>query len=384
MKNLDTKIDSMAVRQTFFDALRDGSEEDQIKALEGVINMIQEDIMSKANEQMELIGAEYTDDRILAERGIMKPLTTAEKKYFNAVIERGGFDGVEELFPTTIVQDVFRDLRQSHPILSRVDAKNTTALAKFIFADPTQATAFWGPICEDIRQMIIEGFKVVKLESSRLSGFVVICKGMLELGPAWLAQYVTEVIREIMATSLELAIVDGTGENQPIGITKQLSGAVDSVYPDKPKVELDDFEPASLAGIRAALAQAKTDNGEVVILVNPLTYWAKVFPNLAFQANDGRWVLDVLPTGETIIQSHAVPEDTLIWGVLKNYFLGISGEVRIDRYDQTLAIEDLELFIAKFYGYGIAKNRNAFFVADVTSVAGATIPSLEEEAVVVP
>ena len=384
MKNLDTKIDTMAVRQTFFDALRDGSEEDQIKALEGVINMIQEDIMSKANEQMELIGAEYTDDRILAERGIMKPLTTAEKKYFNAVIERGGFDGVEELFPTTIVQDVFRDLRQSHPILSRVDAKNTTALAKFIFADPTEATAFWGPICEDIKQMIINGFKVVKLESSRLSGFVVICKGMLELGPAWLAQYVTEVIREIMATSLELAIVAGTGENQPIGITKQLSGAVDSVYPDKPKITLADFEPASLAGIRAALAQAKTDNGEVVILVNPLTYWAKVFPNLAFQANDGRWVLDVLPTGETIIQSHAVPEDTLIWGVLKNYFLGISGEVRIDRYDQTLAIEDLELFIAKFYGYGIAKNRNAFFVADVTSVAGATIPSLEEEAVVVP
>lgn len=384
MKNLDTKIDSMAVRQTFFDALRDGSEEDQIKALEGVINMIQEDIMSRANEQMELIGAEYTDDRILAERGIMKPLTTAEKKYFNAVIERGGFDGVEELFPTTIVQDVFRDLRQSHPILSRVDAKNTTALAKFIFADPTKATAFWGPLCEDIKQMIIEGFKVVKLESSRLSGFVVICKGMLELGPAWLAQYVTEVIREIMATSIELAIVAGTGDEQPIGITKQLSGAVDSVYPDKEKVTLSDLKPASLAGIRGALAKAKTDNGEVVILVNPLTYWSKIFPNLAFQATDGRWVLDVLPTGETIIQSHAVPEDTLIWGVLKNYFLGISGEVRIDRYDQTLAIEDLELFIAKFYGYGIAKNRNAFFVADVTSVAGATIPPLEEEAAVVP
>ena len=38
----------------------------------------------------------------------------------------------------------------------------------------------------------------------------------------------------------------------------------------------------------------------------------------------------------------------------------------------------MDLYIAKFYGYGIAKDPNAFFVADVTGVAGADVPKLEE------
>ena len=41
----------------------------------------------------------------------------------------------------------------------------------------------------------------------------------------------------------------------------------------------------------------------------------------------------------------------------------------------------MELFIAKWYGYGLAKDKNAFFVADVSGVTGATVPPLEETVV---
>lgn len=378
MKNLDNTMTTEKARVELFNALKSDDAEVQEKAFADFTDALQSEIIERANNTIQNVGTEISDNQILVNRGIMRPLTSTEKKYFNAVVERKGFDNVNEAFPKTIVQDVFKHLKTEHPLLSKIDMQDTTALATYIFAKPNKATAFWGPICEDIKQMILEGFNEVNLQSSRLSGFVAVCKGMLELGPNWLAEYVTTLIYEIMATSLELAIVAGTGKNQPIGMIKKLSGATDSVYPDKDKITLTELNADSLVGVRAALAKAKLDDAGVAILVNPVTYWAKVFKSLVLRTPEGEFVKDRLSTGEEIIQSYAVPEDTLVIGNPANYFLGVSGETRLDRYDQTLAIEDMELYIAKFYGYGLAKDPNAFFVADIKGVKGATVPELEE------
>lgn len=377
MKNLDNTMTTEKARVELFNALKSDDAEVQEKAFADFTDALQSEIIERANNTIQNVGTEISDNQILVNRGIMRPLTSTEKKYFNAVVERKGFDNVNEAFPKTIVQDVFKHLKTEHPLLSKIDMKDTTALATYIFAKPNKATAFWGPICEDIKQMILEGFNEVNLQSSRLSGFVAVCKGMLELGPNWLAEYVTTLIYEIMATSLELAIVAGTGKNQPIGMIKKLSGATDSVYPDKDKITLTELNADSLVGVRAALAKAKLDDAGVAILVNPVTYWAKVFKSLVLRTPEGEFVKDRLSTGEEIIPSYAVPEDTLVIGNPANYFLGVSGETRLDKYDQTLAIEDMELYIAKFYGYGLAKDPNAFFVADIKGVKGATVPELE-------
>lgn len=378
MKNLDNVKNMDDLRGKLFTALQSEDVKVQEEAFKEYTAGLQESIMNEAKATMNAYGETQNDESVLINRGTMKALTSTEKKYFNAVVERGGFEGVAETFPTTIIEDVFKDLKQNHPLLSKIDMRDTKALATYIFANPNQATAFWGPICEDIKQMILAGFRVVNLKSSRLSGFVAICKGMLELGPEWLARYVTTLMYEIMAVSLETAVVAGTGKDQPIGMTKQVSGAVDSVYPDKTKITMGTIDAKSMAGIRAALAKAKLDSSNVAIIVNPVTYWAKLFGALAFQAQTGAWVLDRMATGEEIIKSYAVPENTLIIGDPKNYFLGVASDVSIKRYDQTLAIEDMELFIAKFYGYGLAKDANAFFVVDVSTASGATVPALEE------
>lgn len=374
MKNMDTlRAELFASMQT-----------DDVKAQETAFNNfaqgLQNEIIAQAKQEITNQNTAYTDEQILINRGVLKPLTSEEKRFFNEAIQRKGFDNIEQVFPKTIIQDVFKNLKEEHPILSRIDMQNTDALTQIILSNPTKAKAFWGPICEDIKQMILSGFRVIDIKSSRLSGFVPVCKGMLELGPNWLANYVITIIKEIMSASLELAVIQGTGKNEPIGMMKKLSGANDSVYPDKDKVVVGDFKPKTLAGIRAAMAKAKTDTGNVCVFVNPETYWAKVFHNLAFQTVNGTWVNTTLPTGEEIIKSYAVPTDRLIFGDPKNYLLGVAGNVRIDKYIETLAIEDMDLFIAKFYGYGLAKDQNAFFVADITTVEGATVPALETHA----
>lgn len=378
MENLDARKTMDELRTELYAALKSDDTEKQEKAFINFAKGLQAELTAQAKEEMNRLGTTYNDEQILVNRGTKKALTSAEKKYFNAVIQSQTFEGIKEAFPKTIIEDVVSKLKNEHPLLSRVDMKDTDVLAKFIMAKKTKAKAFWGPICEDIKQMILEGFKVIDVKSSRLSGFVPVCKGMLELGPTWLATYVTTIISEIMAAELENAIVAGTGKEQPIGMMKKLSGATDSVYPDKPTITMADLKPMTLAGVRAAMAKAKTDSTGVCLIVNPLTYWAKVFPALVFQTVNGEWVSDRLPSGEEIIQSYAVPENKLIFGDPQNYFLGVSGDVRIDQYKETLAIEDMDLFIAKFYGFGMAKDQNAFFVGDVSTMPGATIPDLEK------
>ncbi len=377
MKNLDKITNMDTLRANLYATMQNGSEEEQKQAFLDFTEGLQNEIMNSAKANIDAYNVLNNDERTLQNRGLRKQLTSQELKYFNEAIQRKGFDNIETIFPKTIIEEVFKNLKEEHPILSRVDMTNVDILTQYITSKPTKATAFWGTICEDIKQMILNGFEIIDIKSSRLSGFVPVCKGMLDLGPQWLAKYVITVITEIMSASLELAIVQGTGKNQPIGMMKKLSGATDSVYPDKQKVYIDKLDAKNLGAIRGALAEAKTDTGNVVILVHPATYWSKVFPQLAFQTQMGTWVTDKLPTGEEIIKSYAVPKETLIFGDLKNYFLGVASNVKIERYKETLAIEDMDLFIAKFYGYGLAKDKNAFFVADITGIQGGTIPQLE-------
>lgn len=377
MKNLDKITNMDTLRANLYATMQNGSEEEQKQAFLDFTEGLQNEIMNSAKANIDAYNVLNNDERTLQNRGLRKQLTSQEIKYFNEAIQRKGFDNIETIFPKTIIEEVFKTLKEEHPILSRVDMTNVDILTQYITSKPTKATAFWGAICEDIKQMILNGFEIIDIKSSRLSGFVPVCKGMLDLGPQWLANYVITVITEIMSASLELAIVQGTGKNQPIGMMKKLSGATDSVYPDKQRVSIDKLDAKNLGAIRGALAEAKTDTGNVVILVHPATYWSKVFPQLAFQTQMGTWVTDKLPTGEEIIKSYAVPKETLIFGDLKNYFLGVASNVKIERYKETLAIEDMDLFIAKFYGYGLAKDKNAFFVADITGIQGGTIPQLE-------
>jgi len=367
-------------RAKMFDAMRDGTDEEQNKAFAQFATSLQDSITDNAKKQLDMIGAEITDEKVLESRGTIKPLTSKERKFFAEAAQKQTFENLDEVLPETVITDVLSRIKEEHPLLSEIDTQPVTALMKLVYADPTKKTAFWDKVPSDIKQILEDGFKVLSLESSKLSGFMAVPKGFFQLGPSVLSQYVITFLEETMSATLETAVVAGTGKLQPIGMIKKLSGSVDGVYPDKDTIVLKDLKPISLAGIHAALTKAKTANGQICAIMNPMTYWSKIFPQLAVQDANNNWHLIAMPTGDTIVQSYAVPEDKIIFGVPKNYVLGVSGNVELKSYDQTLAIEDMDLFIAKFFGMGVAKNENAFFVADVSTMEAATIPALEDKA----
>lgn len=381
MFNFDLIKDKLGdQRKEFFNAMKSGDEAAQESAFDSFLEGIQTAVVSEADKVFDKVGGKYQDENVLVSRGIMTPLTSTERKFFNQAVEKQSFDNLDQTFPETTVLEIFERLTETHELISRVDAQTTGALFKYIYADPTKQTAFWGTIPSNIRQILVDSLKVISFEHSKLSGFVPMTKGFFKLGPVWLANYVTTVMYEIMSTTLEIAIVKGTGKNQPIGITRKLSGSVDGVYPLKDKVALNDLKPTSLAGVRAAFAKEKLDNGEMSVVVHPVTYWSKLFPAMAYLTEEGKWVLTQLPTGETIVKSYAADEDEMAIGNLKNYLLAMADQVELNRYEETLAIEDMDLFVAKFYGTGLAKHPNAFFVYDVSGMTGATLPKLDDAA----
>lgn len=378
MKNPDLNTQEVKdARIAMFKAMRDGDDNAQEEAFGEFATSLQNSIGATAMKHVQQMNTEMNDEKILETRGIRRPMTSNERKFFADAAKKQSFENLDETLPETVVEDVLSRIKEDHPLLAAIDTQNVTALMKLIYADPTKKTAFWGTVPSDIKQILLDGFKTLSLESSKLSGFLAIPKGFFKLGPAYLSEYVTTFLEETMSATLETAVVQGNGKLQPIGMIKKLSGAVDGVYKDKETVAVNDLKPLSLAGIHAALTKAKTANGPISVMVNPMTYWSKLFPQLAVNDADNNWHLITLPTGDTIIQSYAVPEDRLIFGFTKNYVLGISGAVEFNQYDQTLAIEDMYLFIAKFFGMGVAKNQNAFFVADISGMEGAKVPELE-------
>ncbi len=108
-------------------------------------------------------------------------------------------------------------------------------------------TAFWGTLCAAHREMVAEGFETIPMSLVKLSGFMVVCKAMLDLGPEWLDRYVRTLLAEGYAMALEEGIVAGTGKDMPMGMMKDMEGgAVAGVYPDKTPVILSDLTPKTL------------------------------------------------------------------------------------------------------------------------------------------
>lgn len=378
MKNIDAmKASLQKERAKIFTTLKEGNSEEQQQALNDLFEGIQNSVMDEATAQIQKNVSNITDNQVLVDRGVRKALTGKERSYFTAAIGNGGFDNLDEVFPETIIEDVLSKIQRNHVLLQYIDIRDTAALAKYIFAKPGKATAFWGDICDDIREMIKNGFHIIDAVANKLSGYIPVCKGMLELGPEWLATYVIECMDEAMSYSLEMAVIDGDGKQKPIGMARALSGAIDGVYPRKEKIKMVDLSPISFGKIMAKFARNETLNGEMLFIVNPATYWEVVFPAFAVRDSNANWVLDRLPIGAVIVPSYAANEGEALMGVGKNYFLGVSGKVRIDKYTETLAIEDMDLFIAKFFGYGQPKDEDAFEVLDISTVG--IVPPVEGE-----
>ncbi|PHG12309.1 phage major capsid protein [Bacillus toyonensis] len=351
----------------FAKATQEGTPEEQTAALNSMIGAlatdVRADILNQVNESM-------VDRSIMQSRGA-NVLTSEEMKFFNAVVEEGGFKSTETL-PKTTQERIFDDLVQGHPLLEHIGLENLGAVTEFIYGDP-EGAAVWGPLFGDIKGQLNATFRKESIAQLKLTAFIPLANDMLKLGPVWVERYVRTMITEAMSVGLERGFVVGTGKEEPIGLLKDPSGSVvNGVYPDKKPAGTLTFEPGrktinELKGVVKLLAKklnpdGKTDAdrpkniaGKVVMVTNPFDTF-DIQANATIQNAAGVYVTS-LPFNPIPTESVFVPQGQVVFFVKGEYIAAMGGTEPIKKYEETLALEDATLYIAKQHATGKPKDK---------------------------
>ena len=370
-------------------AFKSGNETEIKEAWEDFHNSIVESCKADTDELQQMV-----DRQVLAQRGI-RQLTTQETKFYEEFIEGAKSVNPKQALtdllttdhgmPETIIEDVFKDLVNEHPLLAKVNYQNVKYLTHWLLNDHTEDMAIWGEINSEITKQIESGFKTFNITQGKLSAFMVIPKDMLDLGPAFLDRYIRTILKEVMACGLEYGIVKGKGvKGEPIGLIRDIHKGVsvseETGYPAKTKVSVVDFTPANY-GKLIAQNMAKKENGKLrkigtlQLLVNPVDYLSKVMPATTLQNVNGEYKRDLFPIPTEVIQTTALAEGEAVLVVLPEYFLGIGGskEGVIEYSDEFKFLEDKRTFKTKMYAHGRCEDNTSAIYLDITNLEPAYV-----------
>lgn len=342
-------------------AIKDGDEGAFSQAFTDYTDMLQEAVMAEAQGMVQA-----ADNTILAGRGA-RALTSQETKYYEKLKEAMRSDNpqqaitmIDETLPKTVIDAIFEDIIESHPLLDAINFQDTGILVEILVSTlDGRFMATWGKLCDEIVKELTAGFDVIDLRQKKLSAFIPVCKAMLEIGPEWLDRYVRTILAEAIANGLEEAIIDGNGLDEPVGMRRNPAGALDPVtgYPLLVPIPLTEITPESYGALIAELAVGPNllsrTVTEVLFIVNPIDYFTKLMPATTYRVN-GTWVNDVFPFPTRVVQSVHVPQNEAIIGLGKRYFFGLGtgkgGKVEFS--DHYHFLEDERIYLTKLYGNG--------------------------------
>ncbi len=379
MKNLDLKLTNEELKTKMENAIESGDNAKQAEVLTELMQYIAQDTTMEVTKTMRQTN---NDSMIMTSRGA-KLLTSEEIKYYNKLADlmkaNQSIANADVVMPTTIIDRVFEDLEQRHPLLSLINFQNVTGMVEVIVRTGDVAPAWWGKLTDEIKKELETGFEKKPVNLYKLSAFLPICKAHLDLGPAWLDSFIRRFIVEALSLGLEGGIVTGTGKDQPIGMNRDLSGSVvEGVYPEKETIKITDLKPATIGGLAAKL----TNNGKRVVtkllmVVNPVDYLTKIFPATTFLNANGTYVNNVLPFPTDVVQCSEVPQGKAVVGLAQKYFMGLGSTKKIEESDEYHFLEDERVYIGKLYGNGFPVDNNAFLYVDISALEeGTTVPSV--------
>ena len=374
----------------------------------------------------------HGDQQILMQRGF-RQLTSEEKSFYQALIKAGKEKTVQtmnglldnKVMPVTIIEDVYKDLQAEHPLLAAINFQSVQYLTRWILSDHTTPTATWGAINSTIATQIEGAFRTVELTQCKLSAYAVIEMDMLDLGPAFLDNYIRTFLRESILVALEAAIVCGNGHNQPIGLDRDIHHGVtvnsSTGYPQKTPVALTSFMPKEYGAVLAQLAVTEVwytqdssgnvvpknstsanDDGspksgytkhggfirnfdEVTLICNQVDFLSKIMPATTVLNAAGGFTKDVFPFPTQVIRSSAVATGKAILCLPKEYFMGIgtSKDGTILFSDDFKFLEDKRTFKIKMHGMGTAYDDTCAVLLDISDLEEAflTVKNVSDEVV---
>lgn len=176
-------------------------------ALEEYVTAIAEDAGKQVRAEYEEL-KNVTDNRVLEARGI-PTLTAEETKFYNEAVKSGGFDS-DVVWPETILERVFENLQNDHPILGLINFTPTVGRVKVIRAR-RKGVAVFGPLHKDLEGQLDAEFGATEFVQLALTAFFLISNDTLDLGPRWIDRFInlslSEAVRDVWAKKLLQVLV---------------------------------------------------------------------------------------------------------------------------------------------------------------------------------
>lgn len=333
------------------------------------------------------------DARALEQRGF-RTLTSDETAYYNYVIKgMTAASPVQEFatmpqvaMPQTIIETVMKDIAATHPLLAKIKPQATSYLTSWVRNGHSDQRFAWGEVTESIAKEIISAFDTIDLKQGKLSGYAMVSRDMLELGPVWLDGYVRAVMGDAYACGLEYGICCGKGvKGEPIGLNRKISKDAsinaETGYPLKEAKAVTKLNAAKFGELVAILSKTSdgrrksvnlVSGGSLCLICNNTTYLTKVMPAVRVQGTDGIY-RDSFPLPCEVIECNALDDNKAILCLADEYGLFVGGSRGIEVSDEFKFLEDKRVMKMVSYACGAPEDNNSAVVLDVTNLQPAVV-----------
>lgn len=359
------------------------------KAIESAWNGTMDAIAARVRDDFEA-SRQGADREVLAGRGY-RQLTSAEERFYSnlrqaartsnpkqAFLDLVGDGKDEDLMPSTIVEDVFKNLVEEHKLLQVIKFQYTGYMTKWIRNKHTAAKAAWGAITDEIKKEITSDLEVIDIDNNKLSAFCVIPLDILDMGYQFIDSYVRAVLAEAIYSGLEDGIINGSGVgNTPVGLKRSIKDGVSvntsTGYPAKTAVKLTELDVKSYCDVIATMA--KTERGltrevpGVYMIVSPVDYLKRIVPATTVLTQVG-YVGNLFPYPTEVIQSSQVAEGEAILLVPDTYTFCVGGSRNgnIEFDDSVGFLDDTRTFKVVQHGDGIADDDTCAVLLDISEL----------------
>lgn len=301
----------------------------------------------------------------------LRTLSSEEKNFYSNLIKADVKQSVTanqiDIIPTSIIDMTLADLHDASDVLSLINFGPAT-VNKWIVAENTGKYA-WGKLDATLSDELSGEFSVINYELGKLYVLLVLPKAIRELSLEFVDKYFMALMAMNMQDGLEYGYIQGTGVNQPIGITKKIG----EVTPQSECVDKDvlttvtGFSPKKLANVRKTLTHnGKRKISELHLICNPLDEAEYVDPSLYGDTIGGGYTQKSFVP----IIKHPTPncpQGKAIFTIKGYYTMGMNS-VQTNEYTEAKALDDADVLISKCYANGRATDDDVAVVFDVTKL----------------
>lgn len=333
---------------------------------------VMDKIITAKNEELvnELISQQETlnNDVNLKSKLGLRNLSQNEKDFYEKLkdVKQAITASQIDIIPTSIINVMLENVKESSELITSGLIDFAPAGVKKWLSSEKSGTFAWGKLDAALSAQLSATITGLNLDVDKLSAYLIIPKAIRELSYEFIDKYFIAILTQTINEGIEDGYLNGNGVGAPIGIYNK-TNTVESNGTHAAKTVLStitNFTPKGLATVKKRLSNSgKRVYDKIFLICNPADEADYVAP--ALYDREGRNISSY--KNLTVITSTQNTQGKAIFTIPGKYTMGISS-MQINEYDQTKALDDADVIIAKIYANGKAVDDSVAVPFDVTKL----------------